>query len=158
MEFTNQFDKNLLNAYMKFKRKRDEDKQDYLVIIDALLELKPAVDDFFNNVRVLDDDVELRRDRITLLWAIMTPHPPALSSESISFHYSTCLSSIFPKSFHYLLPYFHYFFTIFFCIFQILSLFNLDFLHIFHIFSLFNLPFFHIFPIFSLFNFLFLEK
>jgi glycyl-tRNA synthetase beta subunit len=38
---------------MKFKRKRDEDKQDYLVIIDALLELKPAVDDFFNNVRVL---------------------------------------------------------------------------------------------------------
>ena len=72
IEFTNQFDKNLLNAYMKFKRKRDEDKQDYLVIIDALLELKPAVDDFFNNVRVLDDDVELRRDRITLLWAIMT--------------------------------------------------------------------------------------
>ena len=71
MEFTNQFDKNLLNAYMKFKRKRDEDKQDYLVIIDALLELKPAVDDFFNNVRVLDDDVELRRDRITLLWDIM---------------------------------------------------------------------------------------
>jgi glycyl-tRNA synthetase beta chain len=71
MEFTNQFDKNLLNAYMKFKRKRDEDKQDYLVIIDALLELKPAVDDFFNNVRVLDDDVELRKDRITLLWAIM---------------------------------------------------------------------------------------
>jgi glycyl-tRNA synthetase beta chain len=56
---------------MKFKRKRDEDKQDYLVIIDALLELKPAVDDFFNNVRVLDDDVELRRDRITLLWEIM---------------------------------------------------------------------------------------
>jgi glycyl-tRNA synthetase beta chain len=72
IEFTNQFDKNLLNAYMKFKRKRDEDKQDYLVIIDALLELKPAVDDFFNNVRVLDDDVELRRDRITLLWEIMT--------------------------------------------------------------------------------------
>ena len=71
IEFTNQFDKNLLNAYMKFKRKRDEDKQDYLVIIDALLELKPAVDDFFNNVRVLDDDVELRRDRITLLWDIM---------------------------------------------------------------------------------------
>ena len=71
IEFTNQFDKNLLNACMKFKRKRDEDKQDYLVIIDALLELKPAVDDFFNNVRVLDDDVELRRDRITLLWAIM---------------------------------------------------------------------------------------
>jgi glycyl-tRNA synthetase beta subunit len=32
---------------------------------------KPAVDDFFNNVRVLDDDVELRKDRITLLWAIM---------------------------------------------------------------------------------------
>jgi hypothetical protein len=27
---------------MKFKRKRDDDKQDYLVIIDALLELKPA--------------------------------------------------------------------------------------------------------------------
>jgi glycyl-tRNA synthetase beta subunit len=72
IEFTNQFDKNLLNAYMKLKRKRDEDKQDYLVIIDALLELKPAVDDFFNNVRVLDDDVELKKDRITLLWAIMT--------------------------------------------------------------------------------------
>jgi glycyl-tRNA synthetase beta subunit len=41
-----------------------KDKQDYLVIIDALLELKPAVDDFFNNVRVLDDDVELRKDRL----------------------------------------------------------------------------------------------
>jgi hypothetical protein len=50
------------------------------------------------------------------------------------------------------LPCFPYHFTIFFCIFQILSLFNLGFFHIFHIFSLFNLPFFHIFPIFSLFN------
>jgi hypothetical protein len=55
---------NLLNAYMKLKRKRDKDKQDYLVIIDALLELKPAVDDFFNNVRVLDDDVAIFRVNI----------------------------------------------------------------------------------------------
>ena len=65
---------------------------------------------------------------------------------------------------HRNLPYFPYHFTIFFCIFQILSLFNLGlflifhiisqfnlgFFHIFHILSLFNLPFFHIFPIFSL--------
>jgi glycyl-tRNA synthetase beta subunit len=47
------------------------------------LELKPAVDDFFNNVRVLDDDVELKKDRITLLWAIM-----------ISFSYIALLLSI----------------------------------------------------------------
>jgi glycyl-tRNA synthetase beta chain len=55
---------------MKLWRKIDKDRQDYLVIIDALLELKPAIDDFFNNVRVLDDDLELRRDRVCLLWAM----------------------------------------------------------------------------------------
>ena len=84
---------------------------------------------------------------------------------SISFHSSTCLfSKLFTLQLGFL-PYFPYHFTIFFCIFQILSLFNfifhiisqfnLGFFHIFHIFSLFNLPFFHIFPIFSLFNLLF---
>jgi glycyl-tRNA synthetase beta chain len=66
IEFTNQFDENLLNAYMKLWRKIDKDQQDYLVIIDALVELKPAIDDCFNNVRVRDDDLELRRDRVCL--------------------------------------------------------------------------------------------
>ncbi len=70
IEFTNQFDENLLNACTKLWIKIDKDQQDYLVIIDALLELKPAIDDFFNNVRVLDDDLELRRDRVCLLLAM----------------------------------------------------------------------------------------
>jgi hypothetical protein len=36
---------------------------------------------------------------------------------SISFHYSTYFSCIFSPSFHYLLPYFPYYFKIVFCIF-----------------------------------------
>jgi hypothetical protein len=54
-----------------------------------------------------------------------------LSIISISFHNSTCLSSIF---------------------FHILSLSNLPFFHIFHIISQFNLLFFNIFQIISLFS------
>jgi hypothetical protein len=54
------------------------------------------------------------------------------------FHIFSLFSSVFSKSFHYLLPYFPYHFTIFF--------------HIVHIFSLFNLPFFDIFHIISRFS------
>jgi hypothetical protein len=64
-------------------------------------------------------------------------------------HYSTCLSSIFSISFHYILSYFPYLFTIFFWIFHIISLFNWLVFHIFHNFSLFNLFFFHTFQILS---------
>jgi hypothetical protein len=58
---------------------------------------------------------------------------------SISFHYSTYFSYILSISFQLtFLPYCPYHFTIFFCIFHIISHFNLLFFHIFHIISQFS--------------------
>ncbi|BBB22852.1 glycyl-tRNA synthetase beta subunit [Abyssogena phaseoliformis symbiont OG214] len=70
IEFTNKFDKNLLNAHTEFCEKIEGNKRNYLFIVGALLELKPAIDDFFDNVMVLDDDLELREKRVGLLMAV----------------------------------------------------------------------------------------
>ncbi|MBW5290257.1 MAG: Glycyl-tRNA synthetase beta chain [Candidatus Ruthia sp. Asou_11_S2] len=70
IEFINKFDTNLLNAHTEFDKKMKINGQNYLFIMDALLELKPAIDDFFDNVMVLDDDLELREKRVGLLIAV----------------------------------------------------------------------------------------
>jgi hypothetical protein len=78
---------------------------------------------------------------------------------SISYHYSTCLSSRFSISFHYFLPYFPNLFTIFFVFFISCHNFLLYFpnpttirLAFLPYFPYHFTIFFHISHIFSLFN------
>ncbi len=72
IEYSNKFDKKLSNALTKFREKIKGNEQKYLFIVGALLELKPAIDDFFDNVMVLDDDLELRDKRVHLLMVTNT--------------------------------------------------------------------------------------
>ena len=41
--------------------------EDYLLIMRELLKLKPAIDDFFDNVMVVDDNLEVRNSRLVLV-------------------------------------------------------------------------------------------
>ncbi len=66
IEFTNKFDKKLLVALVRIDKTIQKDEEDYLSIVEGLLQLKPVIDDFFDNVKILDDNLEVRRNRMAL--------------------------------------------------------------------------------------------
>ena len=74
--FTNQFDKNLLDAFIKVEKVKSKNQQDYPSIMQALLNTKPVIDGFFDNVMVLDENLEVREKRMVLtnlvLWSFQS--------------------------------------------------------------------------------------
>lgn len=74
--FDNQFDKNLLDAFIKVEKVISKNQQDYPSIMQALLNTKPVIDDFFDNVMVLDENLEVRKKRMALtnlvLWSFQS--------------------------------------------------------------------------------------
>lgn len=59
------FDDNLLKALQAVSDKGANNN--YLVIIQQLLKLKPVIDDFFDNVMVNDENLEIRKRRLSLI-------------------------------------------------------------------------------------------
>lgn len=67
LDKASEFDKNLHKAFGKL-----EINQDYHVMIKAFLNLKPTIDEFFDNVMVNDEDEDLRRLRLNSIDHIRT--------------------------------------------------------------------------------------
>jgi glycyl-tRNA synthetase beta chain len=85
VKFSTNFDEDLVNALQRFQdvteyklslrysQKTGERSsvstlsEDYLLIMRELLKLKPAIDDFFDNVMVVDDNLEVRNSRLVLV-------------------------------------------------------------------------------------------
>ncbi len=66
VNFSNKFDEKLLAALIRINKTIQKDEEGYLSIVKGLLQLKPVIDDFFDNVMILDDNLEVRRHRIAL--------------------------------------------------------------------------------------------
>lgn len=85
VKFSTNFDKDLVNALQRFqdatgykleltysqktaeKFSSSQSSENYLLIMRELLKLKPAIDDFFDNVMVVDDDLKVRNSRLVLV-------------------------------------------------------------------------------------------
>ncbi|SMN11784.1 Glycyl-tRNA synthetase beta chain [uncultured Candidatus Thioglobus sp.] len=70
VNFSTEFEKSLANALTRVQKMTDTQKKDYLLIVQELLKLKPVIDDFFDNVMVIDDNLEIRNGRLVLIDAI----------------------------------------------------------------------------------------
>jgi glycyl-tRNA synthetase beta chain len=69
---TEMAEKNLYEAFIEARRKVESilAERDYLGALKALLGLKQPVDEFFDDVMVMTDDVNIRKNRLNLLTAI----------------------------------------------------------------------------------------
>jgi glycyl-tRNA synthetase beta chain len=56
--FSTSYDQNLYDAVERVDTKND----DYAIILKEFLQLKPVIDDFFDNVMVNDEDSKIRPD------------------------------------------------------------------------------------------------
>lgn len=70
--FTLDAEKVLYGAFAAIKVAADElgDKQDYLGALDVLKKLSTPIDSFFDSVMVMDDDLDVRANRLALLKSI----------------------------------------------------------------------------------------
>ncbi|MBE8189466.1 MAG: glycine--tRNA ligase subunit beta [Candidatus Thioglobus sp.] len=61
------FDEKLARNLAKVDNMINAKAKDYFLIVPELLKLKPVIDDFFDNVMVIDDDLAVRKFRLALL-------------------------------------------------------------------------------------------
>ncbi len=64
--FTTQYDKNLFDAIVKIA-KIVKNNNDYMVVLKEFLQLKPVIDEFFDNVMVNDENPNIRNQRLKLM-------------------------------------------------------------------------------------------
>ncbi|CAB9544027.1 Glycyl-tRNA synthetase beta chain (EC [Bathymodiolus brooksi thiotrophic gill symbiont] len=63
VNFSTSYDQNLYDAVERVDTKND----DYAIILKEFLQLKPVIDDFFDNVMVNDEDSKIRHQRLKLI-------------------------------------------------------------------------------------------
>ena len=61
--FSTQYDQNLYDAVKRV----NTNSNDYTIILKEFLQLKPVIDDFFDNVMVNDEDLKIRHQRLKLI-------------------------------------------------------------------------------------------
>jgi glycyl-tRNA synthetase beta chain len=61
--FSTSYDQNLYDAVERVDTKNN----DYAIILKEFLQLKPVIDDFFDNVMVNDEDSKIRHQRLKLI-------------------------------------------------------------------------------------------
>lgn len=65
--FTTEYDENLYLATKKASDVIDENQNNYTVILKEFLKLKPAIDNFFDNVMVNDESATIKNQRLKLI-------------------------------------------------------------------------------------------
>ncbi|MBA5248198.1 MAG: glycine--tRNA ligase subunit beta [Gammaproteobacteria bacterium] len=65
--FTTEYDQNLFNAVEQVVDIAKNNSHNYTMILKEFLQLKPVIDDFFDNVMVNDEDAKIKNQRLKLI-------------------------------------------------------------------------------------------